>query len=115
MELTVSDLFSVHEAVHLARSSWYNIGLQLGVPVDTLDSIERERGDDGDHLRNAMKWWLKRGTPTWGALSHALKSPTVGECQLAKKLEVRAARSQTLQLQSKVVECTPTLSKTKPQ
>ena len=83
----MDDLYHVHEAVYRARIRWYNIGLQLGVPVDTLDSIGQEKGDGGDHLCNVLKWWLKRGGATWGALSDALKSPTVEEHQLAKTLD----------------------------
>ena len=101
----MNDLRHVHEAVYPARTSWYNTALQLGVPVDTLDSIKRERGDDGDHLCNMLKIWLKRGGATWGALSDALRSPTVGEYQLAETLDVRA-RGQTIQPQSKSIEGT---------
>ena len=113
----MNDLRHVHEAVHPARTSWYNIGLQLGVPVDTLDSIRHERGDDGDHLCTILKKWLKQGGATWGALSDALKSPTVGERRLAKKLDVRAKKSdvraqgEMLQLQSTPIESTSISSK----
>ena len=107
----MNDLRHVHEAVHPARTSWYDIGLQLDVPVDTLDSIEQEKGNDGDHLRNLLKRWLKQGGATWGALADALKSSTVGECQLAKKLNVRA-QGQMIQLQPKSFESTSLLSKT---
>ena len=113
----MNDLRHAHEAVYPARTGWYNIGLQLQVPVDTLDSIEREKGDDGDHLRNVLKSWLKQGGATWGALSDALKSPTVGERQLAKKLGVQAKKSEDraqgemLQLESTPIESTSILSK----
>ena len=87
--LTVKDLRYVQEAVHPARTKWYDIGLQLDVPVGTLDCIEGEKGDGGDHLRNMLKWWLKQGAATWRALADALRSPTVGERQLAMKLDVK--------------------------
>ena len=74
----MNDLGRVYEAVYPARPKWYDIGLQLRVPVDTLDCIEGERGDDGDHLRNVLKKWLKEGGATWGALADALKSPLLG-------------------------------------
>lgn len=110
MELTVKDLRHVYDAVYTARTRWYSIGLHLDVPVDTLDSIKQESGDGGDHLCNVLKLWLKQGGATWGALSAALKSPTVGECQLAKMLEDRA-RGQTMPLQTESQESTSTLSK----
>ena len=106
----MDDLCHVHEEVYPARTSWFNIGLQLHVPVDELDSIKRESGDCGDHLRDMFKWWLKQGGATWGALTEALKSPTIGERKLAKKLDVRA-RGQAMQLQSKSIEGTSNLSK----
>ena len=106
----MDNLRHIHEAVYPARISWYNIGLQLDVPVHTLDSIDREKGDDGDHLRNMLKWWLKRSGATWGALSDALKSPTVGEYQLAKELDIRAQGSM-IQPQSKSIEGASILSK----
>ena len=113
MELTVNDMRHVHEAMYPARPKWYDIGLQLDVPVDTLDSIKGERGDDGDHLRDMLKRWLKRGGATWGALSDALKSPTIGEHQLAKKLYVRArGHDQVSQPQSESIEDASILSKT---
>ena len=109
--LTVDDLRHVIGAVYPARTKWYNIGLQLDVPVDTLDSIERERGDDGDHLRNMLKWWLKQGAATWRALADALKNPIIGEHQLSKKLDIRA-RGQMIKLQPDSIESTSILSMT---
>ena len=138
----MDDLPRVYEAVYSARSKWFNIGLRL-VHVGTLDSIEREKGDDGDHLRSMLKCWLKGDKRTWKALSDALRSHTVGEDhvarnldviaaqsqthqlpsdsltigedQLARNLDVTAAQSQTHQLPSKPKEITPNLSKTNPQ
>ena len=75
--------------MHPARTRWYDIGLELELPVDTLDAIERSRGDDGDHLRDILKYWLKRAapTPTSKALVDALKSSPVGESRLACDVE----------------------------
>ena len=57
--------------------------------MDTLDAIERTRGDDGDHLRDVLKFWLKRAapTPTSKALVDTLKSSPVGESRLACDVE----------------------------
>ena len=86
---TIGDLTDVHELVYPARIKWYNIGLRLKLPVDTLDATERTRGDDGDHLRAILKLWLKRAapTPTSEALVDALKSSPVGESRLACDVE----------------------------
>ena len=86
---TVGDLATVHDLVYPALTKWYNIGLQLKLPAYALDAIERNRGDDGDHLRDTLKKWLKRDapTPTIKALVDALKSSPVGESRLASDVE----------------------------
>ena len=97
----MKELCHVYEAVHPARTSWYNIGLQLGLPVDTLDSIGQEKGNSGDYLRNVLKTWLKDYKATWGALPDALKSRIVAEGQLAEKLTIKLdvrAQGKMLQL-----------------
>ena len=87
--LSISDLGFVLDAVFTARTKWYNIGLSLKLPVDTLDAIGNEREDVGDHLREMLKHWLKGifPEPTKKALVEALKSPTVGHAQLATEVE----------------------------
>ena len=86
---TIGDFATVRRLVYPARTKWYDIGLELELPVDTLDAIERSRGDDGDHLRDILKCWLKRDapTPTSKALVDALKSSPVGESRLACDVE----------------------------
>lgn len=77
------------DKTYTARVKWYNIGLGLEVSVDTLDSIRERWDDDGDRLREMFKPWLKgiNPTPTWKALIAALRRPSVGENELAGKLE----------------------------
>ena len=86
---TIGDLATVHDLVYPALTNWYNIGLQLKLPAYELDAIERSRGEDGDHLRDTLKKWLKRNspTPTIKALVDALKSSPVGESRLASEVE----------------------------
>ena len=72
-----------------ARSKWYNIGLKLGVPVGTLDSISKAANQNPDDCFTAMiKDWLRNGKPkpTWATVAKALKSPMVGYAQLAEQL-----------------------------
>ena len=86
---TIGDLANVRRLVYPARTKWYDIGLELQLPVDTLDAIERSRGDDGDRLRDVLKYWLRRAAPapTSKALVDALKSAPVGESRLACDVE----------------------------
>ena len=83
------DLGTIQSAVHSARAKWYNIGLQLQIPVDKLDSTKVDwHGDTGDCLRETLKAWLKRVNPPpdWKDIVNALKSGPVDECKLAEEL-----------------------------
>ena len=76
--LSVNDLSIVLTELHPARSKWYNIGLQLLVPVPDLQRIESEyKNDHGTCLRQMLIKWLEMETATWETLIEALKSPIV--------------------------------------
>ena len=89
MPLTLGDLSEVYEKVFSARPKWYNIGLALGLPLATLDSIRMKyREDPSDCLREMLKVRLKLENPLmWREIIRALRKPTVGESKLADQLE----------------------------
>ena len=89
MELSLDDLVTVRKELHEARTKWYDIGLELKVPVGTLDSIEAQSDDAKKCLLDTLKHWLKTvdPKPTWQALVDALRSCVVEENQLANSLE----------------------------
>ncbi len=90
-DLSEKDLIVVLKAAYSARTKWYNIGLELGVQSDTLDSI-RDRFDDPiDCLREVLRPWLKGISPraTWRCLVDALRSCIIGEEKLASELEAK--------------------------
>ena len=90
MELRINDLGEVYEAVYEARSQAYDIGLQLKVAVDTLDSIDRRYDDHSDKLREVLKTWLRTAPkPTWQDLLDALRSRVVGQPRLASDIEAK--------------------------
>ena len=69
---------------------WYNLGLQLGVRPETLDRIRARFNDPRDQLREMLKIWLTTSdNPSWKTLTDALKSPVMGESQLAGGLETK--------------------------
>ena len=84
--LNESDLGEVYESVFCARVRWYNIGLKLNIPSSDLE-VCRELSDDA--LREVLRYWLRQTdpAPTWSRLIETLRSPIVGEYQLAKELE----------------------------
>ena len=99
MSLSEADLSVVLEDLHPARAKWYNIGLQLGVSANDLDAIQSQFMNPEDALRELLKEWLKtvNPAPMWGAVVDALRNTTVGEFQLAEKLQHRHAVVVSLQ------------------
>ena len=92
MALTVDQLGVIREELLKACTKWYDIGLALKVPVNTLDSIKLDvqLGNHSDKLRETLKIWLKRATePSWQDIVGVLKSPVVGEPKLASDIEVK--------------------------
>ena len=88
MSLSVNDLKVLFPELYPARTKWYDIGLMLGVPVDTLESIQSETDDVGACLRKMLLCALKSVNPklTWKHIIDALKSVVVSEERLADKL-----------------------------
>ena len=87
--LGLNDLAEVVNEVFNARAKWYDIGLNLGVPVGTLNAIRVQyRDNPQDCLREVLMVWLKAvdPQPTWKALVDALQSKAVDEGRLAKEL-----------------------------
>lgn len=63
--------FLIPEAKH-----WHNIGVLLGVPDLTLESIEEHYSSDSQHcVREMLKSWLKQTDPppSWKDLADAVK------------------------------------------
>ena len=84
-QLTVDDLRVVMKELNDVRAKWYNIGVQLGVSVGTLDAIEKQYSDPSDCLIKTLTTWLKSSTPGWTNVVDALN--VVGETRLAAELE----------------------------
>ena len=84
----MEDLGEVIQATYEARAKWYHIGIQLKLPVGTLDAIRLDFPDSTDCLTRMCSHWLRRidPHPSWVALIGALESPPVGEGQLAQQL-----------------------------
>ena len=99
MSLSETDLSVVLQDLYPARAKWYNIGLQLGVSANDLDAIRSQYVNPDDALRELLKKRLKivDPAPTWGAVVGALRNTTVGEFQLAEKLQHKHVRAASLQ------------------
>ena len=79
--IVLTELFGV-------REKWFNIGLQLSVPVKDLQRIFSEhKNDHSTALRLMLVKWLEMGEASWKSLSRALSSQIVEESTLANKLQ----------------------------
>lgn len=87
--LGISNLKDVSAVVWEARSKWYNIGVNLSISPDTLDTIQSDNHHVSENCFMAvLKVWLRRvqPRPTWDELAEALRSPTVGYGHLADEM-----------------------------
>ena len=80
-------------------SKWRSVGIQLGLPVSTLDSIQRENAGKPhaclDSFEQVFTTWEKQGRSsyTWNTMIDALRKPAVGEGALANELEAEHMKS----------------------
>ena len=88
--LKIGDMREVVEFFWDFRSQWKFIGLELGIDMGTLDSIERtQRMVVEDSYLEMLKHWLKRATltPTRSAMAAVLQSrPLAGVSTTAGEL-----------------------------
>ena len=90
--LGADDLAEVYKEILEVRGDWYNIGLELKVPLKDLDRIKFTHSDNAKCLREVLQMWLTRKipgeeSPSWRSLTKALRSPSIGKPLLADELE----------------------------
>ena len=79
----MNDLRLLLEELQDVCNQWYNLGRQLRVRPETSQFY-----DTRDKLLEILRTWLTTSDNTsWKVLSNALRSPTMGESQLAGVLE----------------------------
>ena len=88
--MTLDDLGLLLEELVDVRERWYNLGLQLKVRPETLDTIKAHFSDSTHLLLEVLKVWLTTSDNTsWKALTDALRSQSVGQPLLADDLEAK--------------------------
>jgi len=88
LPLRIADLATLLNALFQCHTKWYNLGIQLRVDMSMLDSIKVQYDDSRDQLREVIKGWLTTSdNPTWEVIVKALRSPVIGEDQLAMQLQ----------------------------
>ena len=81
-------LSDLQETLYPIRSKWYQFGVQLQVPTNTLNSIQQSAADL--NLLQMLSEWEKQmesqGGVTWVAVVEALRRQSIGENQLARRV-----------------------------
>ncbi len=102
--LGLDDLCVLQDELYITQNRWYNLGLQLGLMPDELDTIEAQcRGDMSDCFREVLKNYLQTTTPSWRAVIEALRSRTIDQPMLAKKLDQKYCPQPALKLLGKLL------------
>ena len=88
LPVALHDLPFLHHELHQVSHKWYYLGVQLQIPVGTLNRI-LENYQMNKRLLEMLTVWLQstHPPPTWSVLTEALESPLVGERPLAQQLK----------------------------
>ena len=73
----------------LVQKKWRIIGEELGVKKDILDRIHARYSDVGNCLREVLSERVGSQVTSWGDIFTVLRTPHVGEFQLADHLEAK--------------------------
>ena len=90
----VTDLDLLVQELSAAQQKWEDIGRELGVEQDKLRDIRTKYSDPGDSLRMMLREKLKRHCITWKHIITILRTPYVGESNLADQLETKYCLSE---------------------
>ena len=80
-------------------AKWRSVGIQLGLPSSTLDSIQQENAGKPraclDSFEQVFTTWERQGPSpyTWKTIIEVLRKPAVGEVALADELIVQHMKS----------------------
>ena len=89
--LSEPKLAELVEALNGAATKWQPLGLQLGLPLSVLKTIDYQNtGNCGQALADMASEWLNQGEDvTWAAVVKALRTRSVGERALAHEVEAQ--------------------------
>lgn len=99
VRLTTKNIKEVRGFLYEVRFKWYDIGLELEVPIEKLDHIKDQYKDDGRCLLEMLKVWFLMTSanhlPTWKELANALAARPVDEMELSEKALLKENDSNT--------------------
>ncbi|XP_064397673.1 uncharacterized protein LOC135344400 isoform X4 [Halichondria panicea] len=82
------DMRTLYDKLHPARTEWFNIGLTLNLPIESLKEIDLlHKQDPKTCLCTMLTRRLDAGPLSWGEVCDCLRYPIVGRNNLAEAIE----------------------------
>ena len=89
---------AVMKELNVAQKKWRILAEELDVEKDTLDRIQAHHPEVGNCLREVLSKRVIRQVTSWEDIIAVLRTPRVGEFQLADHLEAKYYPSEITQL-----------------
>ena len=109
----MSAVSAVMKELSVVQKKWRIIGEELGVKKDTLDRIHAKHSDVGNCFMEVLSERVESQLTSWGDIIAVLRTPHVGEFQLADHLEAKYYPSELANLHcsksNAVAGCLPIL------
>ena len=95
----VAELHLLVQELSAAQQKWEAIGRELGVKQEKLRDIRTTYSDSADCLKVMLNEWLEQYCIDWRYIITNLRTPDVGESELANQLETKYCPSEFLIVQ----------------
>ncbi|XP_064401955.1 uncharacterized protein LOC135347813 isoform X3 [Halichondria panicea] len=87
-QLCIEGLQDIFSLLIKAAKDWFELGLALGIKVNTLEGIKSKENCDKARLREMLTHWLRSSSSrTWSDICNGLRSDTVQQDVLADIVE----------------------------
>ena len=90
---------AVVQELSIVQKKWRRIGEELGVEKYVLDNIRSGYSEPENRLREVLRERVSTQITTWGGVIAVLRTPRVGQSQLADQLEAKYCPSELTNLQ----------------
>ena len=106
--LSESAVPAVMKELSVAQKKWRIIGKELGVEKRILyryiDNIRTDYSEPENRLREVLSKRVRRQPTSWGDIIDVLRTPRVGQSQLADQLEAKYCPSELANLQCSILK-----------
>ena len=86
--IVVDDKQDLVNAMSTFDASWKVLGLMLNMSDSFLESIDHSISKDSPQLTAFCEYWINSGLAYWAILVDTLKSPLLGEEELADEINI---------------------------